>query len=125
MLTKKDATGTVFVALAAIVYLAVTQAWGWPLLGGYRSGTLVLGAIGLFACAKGSNLSSETFKGPFVVGAGALGVVAFGLVVIGAITGSHLAFAALAIDIGVLYVLTIVHHVTAGAPPQRLHPVGG
>src|SRR5256885_6566159 len=125
MLTKKDAFGTILVALAATVYLAVTRSWGWPLLGGYRSGTLVLGAIGVLACAKGSNMTPETYKGPFAVGAGALGVVALGLVVVGAVTGSHLAFAALAIDIGVLYVLTILHHVTTGVPPQRLHPVGG
>ena len=36
----KDAIATMLAALAALVALAVINGWGWPLLSGYRAGTI-------------------------------------------------------------------------------------
>jgi hypothetical protein len=89
-LTWKDGFATLLTGAAVAVTLAVTRSWDWPLLGSTRAGIAALGVIGIFGCATaGSANSAETFKGPFVMLAAALGAVAMGPVIFGLIYGTQ------------------------------------
>jgi hypothetical protein len=105
-----------------MVTLAVTQGWEWPLLGSTRAGIAALGVIGIFGCAtSGSANTPETFKGPFVMLAAALGVVALGLVVFGLIYGTEALLTALTIDIVLLWIVTTLHHATSTFGSHHRH----
>lgn len=49
-LTRRDAVTAVLAAAAVLVLLAVTQGWEWPLITGYRSGTVALWVLGIAMC---------------------------------------------------------------------------
>ena len=109
----KDATATLLAALAALVALAVVNGWGWPLLGGYRAGTIALGVIGFGMCAVGSDYSTVRGLDPFVVVAGLLGVAALGLAIAGLIWSTATLFVWLAVTILLLWLVTTVRHILA------------
>ena len=116
----KDATATLLAALAALVALAVVGGWGWPLLSGYRPGTIALAVIGFGMCAVGSDYSTVRGLDPFVVVAGLLGVAAFALVVAGLIWATATLFVWLAATILLLWLVTTVRHMVA--PPVEVKP---
>jgi hypothetical protein len=111
----KDATATVLAALAALVALAVINDWGWPLLSGYRAGTIALGVIGFGMCTVGSDYSTVHGPDPFVVVAGLLGVAALGLAIAGLIWATGALFVWLAVTILLLWLVTTVRHVLTPA----------
>lgn len=49
-LTRRDAVAAVLAAAAVLVLLAVTLSWDWPLITGYRSGTVALWVLGVAMC---------------------------------------------------------------------------
>jgi hypothetical protein len=111
----RDVTATALAALAALVALAVINGWGWPLLGGYRAGTIALGVIGVGMCAVGSEYSTVRGLDPFVVVAGLLGVAVLGLVIAGLIWATATLFVWLAVTIVLLWLVTTVRHVLTPA----------
>jgi uncharacterized membrane protein YccC len=111
----KDAFATLLAAFAALVALAVLGGWGWPLLGGYRAGTIALGVIGIAMCAIGSDYSTVRGLDPFVAVAGVLGVAVLGLVIAGLIWATAALFVWLAVTILVLWLVTTVRHVITPA----------
>jgi hypothetical protein len=111
----KDVTATMLAAFAALVALAVINDWGWPLLSGYRAGTIALGVIGFGMCAIGSDYSTVRGLDPFVVVAGLLGVAAIGLVIGGLIWATATVFVWLAVTLLLLWLVTTVRHVLTPA----------
>jgi len=116
----KDVSATALAALAALVALAVINGWGWPLLGGYRAGTIALGVIGVGMCAIGSDYSTVRGLDPFVVVAGLLGVVVLGLVIAGLIWATATMFVWLAVTIPLLWLVTTARHVLT--PAEEVTP---
>lgn len=49
-LTWRDAVTTVLAAAAALVLLAVTLGWGWPVITDYRVAAVVLWVLGVAMC---------------------------------------------------------------------------
>jgi hypothetical protein len=101
--------------LTLVVVLAVTQEWGWPLLGSTRAGIAVLFVVGMAMCMTGgSTMKEPSARGPFLATASVLGVAALVLVVVGLIAKSELALVLLAIDIGLLWIVSTLRHVVEG-----------
>lgn len=118
MLTWKDGLTTILLAAAIAVMLAVTQAWGWPALGSYRTGALVLGLLGLGMCAGGAvegRRRSRVYSTTMAV----LGSSALVLLIWGIIAGTEAVFLALGATIGVMWIAsTIGHALGYGAAPR-------
>ena len=108
-LTSKDGFTTLLAGLTVLVLLAVTQAWGWPLISNYRWGTAVLTVLGL---AAGCGYAARTWsaRDQFIVLGSALGVAALVLAVGGLIVGSETWFVALGVDLLVLWAVSTLHH---------------
>ncbi|MBI4260340.1 MAG: hypothetical protein HY658_07220 [Actinobacteria bacterium] len=102
------------------IYLAVERAWGWPLLGSYRTGVLALGVVGMAMCSLSSPARSSGWSNALVGIAAALGAAALVLVVVGLTGGSRTAFVWLSADVLVLWGVSTVRHafVPAGRTPE-------
>lgn len=118
MLTWKDGLTTILFAAAIAVMLAVTQAWGWPLLGSHRAGALLLGLLGLGMCAGGA-VEGRRRSRVYSTTMAALGSMALVLLIWGIIAGSEAVFLALGATIGVMWLAsTIGHALGYGAAPR-------
>lgn len=120
-LTFRDLLGGVLAAAAVLVALDVTNAWGWPLLGDARAGTVALGVIGFAMCAAASDYSGVRGPNPALILSGMLGVVALGLLIAGLIYGTVTLLALLALDIVLLWFSSTLRHVytrALGSPSQ-------
>ena len=49
-LTRRDAVAATLAAAAVLVLLAVTLGWDWPLIAGYRPGSVALWVLGVAMC---------------------------------------------------------------------------
>ena len=52
-LTWRDGVAALFAVVVGLITLAVTQGWGWPLLGSYRAGIVALALVGVPMCLIG------------------------------------------------------------------------
>ncbi|HYZ13658.1 MAG TPA: hypothetical protein VFA08_08655 [Actinomycetota bacterium] len=120
-LTWRDGVTTILAVLVGAATLAVTDDWGWALLGSTRAAIGAVGAIGLSMCIIGGSRDASPVRGAFGVVAAAFGIAAFILIVLGLITGSESLLLALAGVIGFLSFITTLRHaiVPATAAPQR------
>ena len=109
-LTWKDGLMAVLMGVATAVMLAVTQGWGWPLLGSYRTGTLALFAVGLGMCVGGSRIATTSNKSAYVTTMSTLGGAAGLLTIVGLITAWAPVFVALWAVILVMWATTTVRH---------------
>lgn len=101
----------VLMGAATAVMLAVTQGWGWPLLGSYRTGTLVLFVIGQGMCVGGAgDVMTSKKGGAYVVTMSTIGVGALILMIVGLITASSVAFVSLWGVILAMWVVTTIRH---------------
>jgi hypothetical protein len=108
--TSKDVAGTALAGAAVLITLAVTNGWGWPLLGDYRAGIIALTVVGFAMCASGSDYSTVRGSDPLVIIAGGLGIAALGLIVAGLIWATSQLFVWLAAVIVALWLVTTVRH---------------
>jgi hypothetical protein len=109
-LSWKDALATVLVGTAGVITYARFKGFDWPLLNSWRMGTLALLVIGLGTCiAVGSGVVPT--KDIWTMSASALGIVAFGLAILGLALGSKILFFVLAADILLLWIVSTTHHV--------------
>jgi ABC-type multidrug transport system permease subunit len=119
-LTYRDGMATVLAGAAGLVALANAQAWDWPLLSNPRWAIGALLVIGMLMCSTGS--APDTYSRPdaFTWMAGALGVVALGLVIYGFVVGTVLAVVALATVIVGLWFVATIHHLVGpiGSTPR-------
>jgi hypothetical protein len=113
-LTWRDGVATLFAALVGLTALAVTQSWGWPLLGSYRAGIVALALVGVPMCLIGGYAfwDSPAFKhpalilrDPFLIATSTLGFVAVGLIVAGLVSGTQAPFVGLAGVMGILWII--------------------
>jgi hypothetical protein len=116
--TSKDVVGTLLAATAVLVALALTNGWGWPLLGDYRAGTIALAVIGFAMCGAASDYTAASWSHPLVVLASILGVAALGLVVAGLVWATAALFVWLAVVIVALWFVSTVRHLTT-SPDYR------
>jgi hypothetical protein len=119
-ITWRDGVNTGLAAAVGVVALAVTNEWGWPLLGSARSGTLAVAILGIAMCTM-SGTKEATEAGLRDVGAkvaAGLGGIALVLIVAGLIAGSEPVFMVLVIDILALWLVATIRHslVGSGAP---------
>ena len=124
-LTWRDGVAALFAVTVGLIILAVTQSWGWPLLGSYRAGIIALAAVGVPMCLIGGYAfwDSPAFrhprlilKDPFLTTAATLGLVAVAVLVVGLATGTQAPFVGLAAVMGVLWILTTTHHAVEERP---------
>jgi hypothetical protein len=124
-LTWRDGIAALFAVVVGLITLAVTQEWGWPLLGSYRAGIIALAAVGVPMCLIGGYVfwDSPAFrhprlilKDPFLTASAALGLVAVAVLVVGLITGTQAPFVGLAGVMGLLWVVTTTHHAVEQRP---------
>lgn len=112
-LTWRDGIETMLIAAVVLVTLAVTQAWGWPLLGTPRAGVVAVGVLGIAMCSVAGSRAAS--KDPFIVTTTVLAVVTLGLIVAGLIAGTETLLVALAITLVVMWVLTTLRHAIEGS----------
>jgi hypothetical protein len=116
--TAKDLVGTLLAGAAVAVTLAVTNAWGWPLLADYRAGAVALAVIGFGMCAAASDYSTVHGPDPLVIVAGILGVAALGLMIAALVWATATLFVWFAATIIALWLIATVRHlVTPVARP--------
>ena len=118
-LTWKDAIATIMVGIAGVLTFAMLKGFDWPLLTNWRTGTLLLMAIGLGTCVFVNSDSLPT-KNTWTDAAGALGILAIILSFAGLVSNSKVLFVALAIDIAALWVLGTLHHIFTPAHQSAL-----
>lgn len=121
-LTWKDATSTLLAVAAVLIALAVVNAWGWPLLGDFRAGTVALAVMGFAMCVSGTSMAKARWSDPLVVVATLLGVVALALMVGGLIYATQPLFVALAVDIVALWFVSTVRHLVEAQPAFPARP---
>jgi hypothetical protein len=121
-LTWRDGVETVLAAATVAIALAVTQAWGWPLLGSVGAGVVVLGAVGWAMCIFSGSRSAPSMKDPFTATMSVLGSIALILIVAGLITKSEGVFIALAAVTLLMWLASTAAHAFARKPSMSVRP---
>lgn len=128
-LTWRDGVATLLGALGGVFAVAVLQEWGWPLLGGYDSGTLAVGAIGLAMCGIGGYAfwnsvfarPGPVLRDPFVIIGAILGLAVTAVAVIGLIAPTRTAFVWMVGLVAALWAVATIRHTveitTTGSRP--------
>lgn len=111
----KGVMATALTAGTALVAYAKLKGLDWPLLGSYRTASVVILVLGLGACIAAS-WNGTPLKDNWTMLASVLGVFAFGLGLINLLANNQIIFVALAVDIIALWVITTIHHlITKGS----------
>ena len=115
-LTWKDALSTVLVLAGLLMALSVVQGWGWPLLGGVRSGIIALGVVGVGACALGAPRESFYYRDPFGLMTTVIVMIALAVAIVGGlIFGTQQFLVVLMVVTAMLWVMATVRHAVEGA----------
>jgi hypothetical protein len=124
-LTWRDGVATIAAAVGAAITVAVLQSWDWPLLGSYRMGVIALFILAQPLCRTGGAAfwTSEAIRrpvlalhDPLIAVNIVLGVAAAVLVVVGLVMGTRGPLLALAVVMGVMWILTTLRHLVEGEP---------
>ena len=54
-LSWRDGVSALLVGVCGVIFLAVSDGWGWPLLDDYQAGAAALLVVGLAACIVGGS----------------------------------------------------------------------
>jgi hypothetical protein len=128
-LTWRDGVAAAFAGLIALVVLAVSGSWGWPLLGSYTAGVVALVLLAVPMCVVGGYAfwDSAAFehpvlamRDPYLAAAMLLGPVAIALTVGGLVAGTQSWFLGLAALIGIKWLIATARHAVETSP--RVHP---
>jgi hypothetical protein len=120
-LARRDVYATLVVVAGVALALSVLLGWNWPLLNGVRAGIIALGITGVAACSvSGWASEAPSFTNPFILVGVFLGVIAFGAGLIGLFAGTTPYLVAMVSAIALLWIVTIVHRLLAGAGTRRL-----
>jgi uncharacterized membrane protein len=122
-LTWKDGITTLLVVAVVLVAMAVIQEWGWPLLGSYRAGGIVLLVLGMAMCTMSGSTQETSMRSPYTMTASILGVLALVLAIWTVIADTQAPLVALTIDIVLLWLVSTLHHVVAS--PSGRHAAMG
>ena len=117
-LTWRDGMATLLLGMVGLVAMAATQGWDWPLMGSYRSASVVVFAAGIGMCALGgSTISTSSLKDdPYVAFASVLGTASLVVWLLVLITGSEAWFVTFVATIAILWAVSTVHHMTRRVP---------
>ena len=108
-LTWRDGVATTIVAVIGVVSYAVFNHFSWVFLSDYRWASLTVLLLGFATCViVGAGIEPSTNR--WTITATTLGILAIVAALAGIIFPSAVAFAALVIDVGLLWLLTTVHH---------------
>lgn len=114
-LTWKDTFATAVTAAVLVVAFAMLNRFSWPLLGSYRTASLIVLGLGFATCiAVGSDITSLKSKWARI--ASVLGVAAFVLGIFGMLFASKAAFLALVIIIFTLWAVSSLRHLFGATP---------
>jgi len=128
-LTWRDGVAAVFAGLIAVIVLAVSGSWGWPLLGSERAGIVALVLLAVPMCIIGGYAfwDSVAFKhpilalhDPYLAADMLLGPVAIALVIGGLMVGTQVWLLVLAALIGIKWLIATARHAVETSP--RVHP---
>jgi subtilisin family serine protease len=106
------------------VTLAVLGEWGWPLLGGVRTGAAAVLLVSIGMCAVGNaDAGQPTMHDPYVRTMAGIGVAILAAAVVALITGSEVS---LLVETGLvltMWVVSTVRHALAagGSRPVPSH----
>ena len=115
-LSRKDIVATILVAAATLVTYAKLKGFDWPLLGSWRTTTLVLLTLGFGTCVfVGSNVVPT--KDAWTLLSSTFGALAVILGIIGLSLGSKTACLALSAVIVVLWLISTTHHMLMTRAP--------
>lgn len=106
----RDIVATVATAGVMIITYAKVKGWSWPMLGSWRTATVVLLVLGLGACIVAGSGGTPA-KDAWTVAASILGGLSFVLGVASLIFNSHMLFVALAINITALWAAATIRHI--------------
>ena len=109
-LTWRDAVATILTGGVALLTYAKLVGWSIPLLGSWRLSTLAVFALGIGTCIAAGSGGVPANDGWTTI-ATVLGICAAILLLIGLIFESKLVFILLAADVGMLWLVSTIHHV--------------
>jgi hypothetical protein len=115
-LTWRDGLSTAPAVVVVAVVLALTQGWGWPLLGDYRAGVIALTVVGLLMVVAGASVRTFSTVDPFLAASTLLGLAAAAVVVCGVTLASQEAFLILAAVVVALWIIATLRHAVEPAP---------
>jgi hypothetical protein len=117
-ITWKDGMTTFLLGMVVLLAMAATQGWDWPLMGSYRSASMVVFAAGIGMCALGgSTTTTASVKDdPYVAFGAVLGTASLVVWLLVLITGSEAWFVTLVASIAILWAVATVHHLMRRAP---------
>jgi hypothetical protein len=116
----KDAGATSFTIVGLTLALSVTQGWSWPLLGDARAGIIALAIVGIGACTlSGSEAMTGSIKGPLVIAAIGLGIVAVVAGVIGLFVNTLPYLIVMMVATALLWLVATTRHLLeSGSDPR-------
>jgi hypothetical protein len=119
-LTWRDGVGTLLMAGAVAVTLAVTNGWGWHLLTDARAGVIGVTILSFASCSLVARIGPETRStNPFVVLTVILGIAALGLVIAGLLLNSMPVLVYLTSIVVAMWLVTSIHHLEEVGPAGR------
>lgn len=114
-LSWRDGAATVLTGFAVLLTAAVTNGWGWPVVGGsYRIGALALFLVGLAGCIVGGQSFVGARSDAFLAIGKWSSILAPVLLLATLIVGTAPFFVGLASLIVALWLLATVHHAVNG-----------
>ncbi|HSP08232.1 MAG TPA: hypothetical protein VLU92_01390 [Candidatus Dormibacteraeota bacterium] len=118
-LTWRDAWSTVLVSAGLLMALSVVLGWGWPLLGGVRSGIVALGLVGVAACALGAPRESVYYRDAFGLMTTVIVMIALAVAIVGGlIAGTQQFLIVLMVVTAMLWLMATVRHAVEGSAPS-------
>jgi FtsH-binding integral membrane protein len=118
-LTRRDAFGTLVVALIVLAYVANVQDWWY--LGSNRWAAVTMLVVGFVGCPLAARFEdAKSHLTPLAL-LGVLGVVALVFGILAVVTAAQWALVALAITVLALWVATTIRHAATPAHPLPAH----
>jgi len=119
-LTLRDGVGTLLIAGAVAVALAVTSGWAWPLLGDARAGVIGVTILSFASCQLVARIGPESrWTNPFLVLTSILGIAALGLVIGGLFLNSMQVLVYLTSVVVAMWLVATIHHLVEVGPADR------
>ena len=118
-LTRRDAFGTLVVALIVLAYVANVQDWWY--LGSNRWAGVTMLVVGFVGCPVAARFEDPGAHLTPLALLGMLGVVALVFGIIAIVTAAQWALLALTITVVALWVGTTIRHATTPAYPVPAH----
>ena len=118
-LTRRDALGTLVVALIVLAYVANVQNWWY--LGSNRWAAVTMLVVGFVGCPLAARFEdAKSHLTPLAL-LGMLGVVALVLGIVAVVTAAQWALLALTVTVVALWVGTTIRHAATPAYPLPAH----